>query len=124
LVNLVLYALTTFYLCSFKLPVAVIEQIDKYREHFLWDRGDVNRKGGCLVAKKKTRMSKDQGGLDVIDLRMRNSALLLKYLHKFYNKSELPWVELTWKCFYSRSTIPHVRTPVGSFWWKDILSRF
>jgi hypothetical protein len=124
LVNLVLYALTTFYLCSFKLPVAVIEQIDKYRKHFLWDRGDVNRKGGCLVAKKKTRMSKDQGGLDVIDLRMRNSALLLKYLHKFYNKSELPWVELTWKCFYSRSTIPHVRTPVGSFWWKDILSRF
>lgn len=41
MVNRVLSALPTFYLCTFKVPVSIIEQIDKYRMHFLWDKGDV-----------------------------------------------------------------------------------
>ena len=122
MVNFVLSALPTFYMCSFKVPISIIEQIDKYRMHFLWDNGDDNRKGGCLVAWKKACLPKDQGGLGIIDLRTQNSALLLKYLHKFYNKLDLPWVSLTWRCMYRRSTVPHVRSMVGSFWWRDIMS--
>lgn len=63
-------------MCTFKLPIYVIEQIDKYRKHFLWDKGDVNRRGGCLVAWKNACMSKDQGGLGIIDLRTQNTAFL------------------------------------------------
>jgi hypothetical protein len=45
--------------------------------------------------------------------------LLLKYLHKFYNKVDTPWVTLIWNKYYS-DQIPHAADPCGSFWWKDI----
>jgi hypothetical protein len=50
LVNSVLSAMPTFYLSTLKIHIIVIEQIDIYRKHYLWDRGDINHKGGCLVA--------------------------------------------------------------------------
>lgn len=123
-VNLVLSSFLNFYLCTLKFPVAVLEQIDKYIKHFLWDRGDINRRGGYLVAWKKACLAKEQGGLGIIDLKTQNTALLLKFLHKFYNKEDLPWVHLTWRCLYRRPVAPHVRPPVGSFWWKDVMSLF
>jgi hypothetical protein len=33
---------------------------------------------------------KEKGGLGVINLRLQNDALLMKHLHKFYNKVEVP----------------------------------
>jgi hypothetical protein len=108
-------------MCSLKVPNSIFDQADKYRLHCLWDRGDVNRKGGCLVAWKKATRPKDQGGLGIIDLRAHNKALLVKFLHKFYNKVELPWVQLTWKAFYSHHIPPHHRKQVESFW-RDVMS--
>jgi hypothetical protein len=90
LVNLVLSALPTFYLCSLKILVNLLEQVDKYKMHCLWDKGDINRKGGCLVAWKKATRPKEHGGLGILDLRAQNTALLCKFHHKFYNKAPLP----------------------------------
>jgi len=50
LVNSVFSALPTFYMCSLKIPPQVIKQIDIYRKHFLWSKGDINRRGTCLAA--------------------------------------------------------------------------
>jgi hypothetical protein len=50
LVNSILSALPTFYMCSLKMPINILDQADKYRKHIVWNKGDVNRKGGCLVA--------------------------------------------------------------------------
>jgi hypothetical protein len=59
LVNSVLSALLTFFMCTLKIPIIILDQVNKYRKHLLFDRGDVNRKGGCLVAwKKATRPKK------------------------------------------------------------------
>lgn len=44
---------------------------------------------------------KSEGGLGVLKLETQNVALLMKYLHKFYNKSDLPWVWLIWNNYYS-----------------------
>jgi hypothetical protein len=44
LVNSVFSALPTFYMCSLKIPPQVIKQIDCYRKHCLWSKGDINRK--------------------------------------------------------------------------------
>jgi hypothetical protein len=44
---------------------------------------------------------KSQGGLGIIDLSAQNKALPLKHLHKFFNKVDVPWVDLTWKAYYS-----------------------
>jgi hypothetical protein len=59
----------------------------------LWHGRGVNKKGGYLVAWKHACRSKADGGLEIINLRNHNSALLMKFLHKFYNKADLPRVE-------------------------------
>jgi hypothetical protein len=59
MVNSVLSALPTFYLGTLKVLVSVLYQIDKYRKHCLWVRGDINRKGGCLMACNKACLPKD-----------------------------------------------------------------
>ena len=56
----------------------------------------------------------------ILDLRIQSDALLLKYLHKFYNHWDLPWVDLIWSTYYT-DKIPHASDPCGSFWWKDLL---
>jgi hypothetical protein len=43
-------------------------------------------------------------------------ALLLKHLDKFYNKKNIPWVNLIWNTHYSNGEIPHVTRDRGSFW--------
>ena len=63
---------------------------------------------------------KNKGGLGVINLKIHNKALLLKFLHKFYNKVDVPWVHLLWDNLYINK-IPHAADPAGSFWWRDIL---
>jgi hypothetical protein len=74
---------------------------------------------GCL---EKSLPPKDQCGLGIINLRIQNSTLLLKHLHKVYNHADIPWGTLTWQCLYSNQVVPHVKRPIGSFWWKDVMS--
>jgi hypothetical protein len=59
--------------------------------------------------------------LGIIDLHAHNKALLMKYIHKFYNHEDLPWVSLTWDSFYSCNA-PHLKRSAGSFWWRDVMS--
>jgi hypothetical protein len=38
---------------------------------------------------------------------------------------DVPWVNLTWSKLYSNNqTPPQARSPLGSFWWKEILKLF
>jgi hypothetical protein len=45
LVNAVLSALPTFYMCILELPREIIDQINKYRRHCFWRGNDLNKKG-------------------------------------------------------------------------------
>jgi hypothetical protein len=49
------------------------------------------------VWKMATRQKnqKNHGGLGILDLRAHNIALLIKHMHKFYNKKDISWVQLT-----------------------------
>jgi hypothetical protein len=69
---------------------------------------------------KKICRPKTQGGLGVLDLNIQNKALLLKNLHKFYNRHDIPWVQLIWSTYYSNGSIPGNQLE-GSFWWKSHL---
>ena len=62
---------------------------------------------------------KASGGLGVINLRIQGNDLLLKYLHKFYNGWDTPWVQLSWETYYT-DQIPYAADPCGSFWWRDV----
>jgi len=90
LVNFVFSALPTFYMCSLKIPPRVIKQIDIFRKHCLWSKGDINGIGRCLVAWEFACKPKDQGGLGIIDIQSQNEALLMKFLEKFYNNHDIP----------------------------------
>lgn len=65
-------------------------------------------------------LPKKEGGLGVIDLIVHNISLLLKFLHKFYSKMDLPWVKLIWDKYYSDDSLPGQKVK-GSFWWRDII---
>jgi hypothetical protein len=99
-------------------PIAILNQIDKYRRHCLWRGGDINGKNtsGCM----KNGKSKLKGGLGIINLRLQNEVLLMKNLHKFYNKDEMPWVQLIWSNYYRNGQVLG-QVKKGSFWWKDNL---
>ena len=58
--------------------------------------------------------------LGVLDSKKHNESLLMKHLHKFYNRLEIPWVKLIWQKFYSSGQLP-VSVQRASFWWRDIL---
>jgi hypothetical protein len=62
---------------------------------------------------------KDKGGLGILDFSKLNEGLLMKHLHKFYNKQDTPWVQLVWN--YYNNEVPHASKLCGSFWWKDIM---
>jgi hypothetical protein len=86
LVNSVLSSLPTYYMCSLKLPVTVVEIIDKHRKNCLWRGSDFRKKGHNLAAWELVRRPKEKGGLGVINLSVQNDALLLKQLDNFYRK--------------------------------------
>ena len=52
-----------------------------------------------------------------MDIFIQNKALLLKNLHKFYNRHNTPWVILIWESYYNNDTLPG-NNWIGSFWWK------
>jgi hypothetical protein len=64
--------------------------------------------------------SKKNGGLGVLDLQTQNESLLVKHLHKFFNKVDTPWVQLVWHQYYANVFKP-IHNKKGSFWWRDIL---
>jgi hypothetical protein len=119
LVNSVLSSLPTFFMCSIKLPAEIKQQIDKYRRHCLWRGGDINAKNPPLAAWKMVTKPKTKGGLGVIRLTLQNDVLLMKNLHKFYMKEDLPWVQLLWTRYYSNGKLPGANKK-GSFWWKNV----
>lgn len=65
-------------------------------------------------------LPKEEGGLGVIDIGKQNEALLIKNLHKFFNRHDIPWVQLVWEKHYKNRKLPS-QVKKGSFWWRDIL---
>jgi hypothetical protein len=107
-------------MCSLELPKTVIKQIDKFRKNCLWQGGEINARKPPKAAWKMVCVAKKDGGLGVLDIEKQNQALMLKNLHKFFNRMDIPWVGLVWEKHYANGKLPsHIRK--GSFWWRDSL---
>jgi hypothetical protein len=105
---------------SLRIPIGVVEVVDRARRHCLWRRKDKD-KINSLVAWEMICKPKRKGGLGIINLRVQNTALLLKHVRKFYNNYDTPLVSLIKDAYYF-DTPPHVVGLVGSFWWKEVMS--
>jgi hypothetical protein len=90
--NFVLSALPSYYMCVWRLPA---ETINKYRRHCLWRGSYLNKIGNCLAAWNKVQTPKSQGGMWIINMEAQSTTLLLKQLHKLFNKVDVSWVDLT-----------------------------
>lgn len=64
---------------------------------------------------------KKKGGLGILDHKVQNQALLLKFIDMFMHKADVPWVMLIWTKYYD-NTPPQARPVCGSFWWCGVLS--
>jgi hypothetical protein len=119
MVKSVLASLPIFFMCCLDIPVSIREQLIKYMRHCLWRKknGEVQSNGPALVSWDKICRPKNQGGLGVLNLSVQNNALLIKNLHKFFNKRDIPWVNMIWDSYYGNGALPSGRQE-GSFWWK------
>jgi hypothetical protein len=86
MVNSMLLALPTFYRGKIKLSPIVIKQIDKYNNHRVWRGADMNARKPPLAAWKPATRPKNEGWLGILNLETQNDALLLKNIHKFFNR--------------------------------------
>jgi hypothetical protein len=72
------------------------------------------KKKSALTAWSMITQPKSNGGLGVVRLETHNKALLLKFLHKFFNNHDLPWVNLVWNNYYRTYRLPRCSS-IGSF---------
>lgn len=75
LINAVLSSIPTYFMSVFKLPVWVINEIDKTRRKFLWKKNTGEGRGIALANWELVCKPKRVGGLGVIDLHVFNEAL-------------------------------------------------
>jgi hypothetical protein len=103
-------------MCTVAVPVAVLKHVDSARRHAMWRKSDSNAKSKPPVAWRKCTRPKRKGGLGIINLRSQNTAMLLKFLDKFFNRHNIPWVSLIWNTYYSNGELPQPKNERGSFW--------
>jgi hypothetical protein len=120
LINSLLTSIATFPMCSLHIPPKILEHIDKIWRHCSWvkKKDDGEESYPSLAAWDMVCRPTNKGGLGILNLKIQNKGLLLKYLHKFYNKTDTPWVQLLWNSYTWK--IPHAMGPCGSFWWRDV----
>jgi hypothetical protein len=80
MLNSILSSLPTFFMSAIKVPIEILNQIDRYRRHCLWRGGNLNAKKPPLAAWKFVCRPKSRGGSGVIKLCLQNEALLMKNL--------------------------------------------
>jgi hypothetical protein len=90
-------------LSFFLLPKGVFKRLDYFQSRFIW-QGDSEKKKYKLVKWSVVCRSKDQGGLGIYNLEVKNTALLGKWLLKFLTEEEI-WQNILKKICWLESVI-------------------
>jgi hypothetical protein len=114
-VNAIITSIANYTMCTIEINPKILQHVEKIRRRVLWSKKtDDGDKCLSLAAWDMVCKPKDKGGLGVLNLKIQNQALLLKFLDKFYNKKDIQWVHLIWQTYYQNS-IPHASNMCGSF---------
>jgi hypothetical protein len=97
LINLVLSNMVLHMISFFHLPKGVLHRLDYYRFRFFW-QGDSEKKKYWLAKWSVVCTPKDQDGLGIHDLEVKNTALLGKWLFKLLTE------EGTWQSILKGNT--------------------
>jgi len=107
-------------LSFFELPKGVRKRLDFYRSRFFW-QSDENKRKYRLTKWNIICRPKDQGGLGVEVLELKNKCLLSKWLFKLLNEEGV-WQELLHNKYLHSKTLAQVEAqPTDSPFWKGLM---
>ena len=120
LINSVLTSLPMFMLSFFEIPKGVRKRLDFFRSRFFWQRDEHKRKYRLTKWNIICR-PKEQGGLGVEVLELKNKCLLSKWLYKILH-GEGVWHELIHNKYLHSKTLSQVQMqPSDSPFWKGLM---
>jgi hypothetical protein len=120
LINSVLTSIPMFLLSFFAIPIGVRKRLDFYRSRFFW-QSDEHKKKYKLTRWNIICRPKDQGGLRIEVLDIKNICLLCKWLFKLLSEEGV-WQELLKNKYLRGKTLSQVQAkPTDSPFWKGIM---
>jgi hypothetical protein len=120
LINSVLTSLPMFMLSFLEVPIGVRKRLDFYRSRFFW-QSDENKKKYRLTKWNIVCRPKDQGGLGIEVLELKNKCLLSKWLFKLLNEEGV-WQELLHNKYLRNKTLSAVQSkPTDSPFRKGLM---
>jgi hypothetical protein len=120
LINSVLTSLPMFMLSFLEIPKGVRKRLDFFRSRFFWQSTDTKKKYRLTKWSMVCR-PKDQGGLGIEVLELKNKCLLSKWLSKLLTESGL-WQQILTNKYLSNKTLSQVEAkPTDSPFWKGLL---
>ena len=109
-----------FMLSFLEIPKGVLKMLDFYRSRFFW-QSDQHKQKYRLTKWNIVYRPKDQGGLGIEVLEIKNRCLLNKWLFKLLNADGV-WQELLRNKYLSSKTLSQVTTkPTDSPFWKGLM---
>lgn len=117
LVNSVLTSMSMFLFSFFEIPVGVRKRLDFFRSRFFWQSDEVKTKYR-LTKWDITCRPKEQWGLGIENLEVKNRCLLSKWLFRISVKTEGMWVQILRKKYLQNKTLAQVtaRSSDSPFW--------
>jgi hypothetical protein len=105
----------------FLLPKGVLHKLDYYRSRFFW-QGDSEKKKYRLTKWSVVCCPKDQGGLGIHDLSVKNTALLGKWLFKLLTEDGI-WQNILKKKYIGLRALSQVLwKPGDSHFWAGLMA--
>ena len=103
-----------------EVPIGVRKRMDVYRSRFFW-QSDGHKRKYRLSKWNMICRPKDQGGLGIEVLELKNKCLLSKWLFKLLNEEGV-WQELLYnKYLYSKILPQATIQPFDSPFWKGLM---
>jgi hypothetical protein len=120
LINSVHTSLPMFMLSFLKIPVGVRKRLDFYRSNFFW-QSDEHKKKYRLSKWSILCRPKDQGGLGIEVLELKNKCLLSKWLFKILSEEGM-WQQLLCNKYLKNKTLAQVEVrQTDSPLWKGLM---
>jgi hypothetical protein len=116
LLNIVLYMLSFFLL-----PKGVLSRLDFFRSRFFW-QGDSENKKYRLAKWSVVCRPKDQGGLGIQDLEVKNTALLGKWLFRLLTEDRVWQTLLRQKYVGSKALSQVLWKPGDLHFWAGLMA--
>src|SRR3954470_18767274 len=121
LINSVLTSLPMFMLSFMEIPKGVRKRLDFFRSRFFW-QSDEHKKKYRLTKWNIICRPRDQGGLGIEVLDIKNKCLLSKWLFKLLNEEGV-WQKLLHKKYLVNETLSQAQPKsTDSPFWKGLMA--